>query len=87
MLTAATVITGAIRLALVTAHATSHGDTVSSRGQRTPIARAAAATATTASATGDPAGASGTGSALTAAATLWGSETRFGVPLDSQAAM
>ena len=69
MLTARTMITGAIRLASVTAHATSHGDTVSGRGQRRPIASAAAATATTASATADPAGASGTGSALTAAAT------------------
>ncbi len=56
MLTARTMITGAIRLPLVTAHATSHGDTMSSCGQRRPIACAAATTAATASATGDPAG-------------------------------
>jgi hypothetical protein len=55
-------------VAFVTAAATSHGDTVSSRGHLAAVAAAAAATATTASASPDPAGSSGTGSPLTAAA-------------------
>ena len=63
-------ITGASKVAFVTAEAISHGDTASSRGHRPAAAAAAAATATSASASGDPAGSSGTGSALTAAATF-----------------
>ena len=57
MLNSRATITGASRPAFVTAHATSHGDTVSSPGHRPAAAAAAAATATTASASGDPDGA------------------------------
>ena len=63
-LNARAAITGAIKVAFVTADAISHGDTVSSSGHRPAAAAAAAATATSASASGDPAGSSGTGSAL-----------------------
>jgi hypothetical protein len=47
VLTGGTVTTGPIRLASVTAHATSHGDTVSISGHLIAIAAAAATTATT----------------------------------------
>ena len=57
-------ITGASRVAFVTADTISHGDTMNSSGHRAAAAAAAAATATSASAGGDPAGSSGTGSAL-----------------------